>query len=439
MKLDNDKRLTDKAVAGLKVPPGKSQILVWDTEVTGFGCVVGKTVTTFVCETRVERIDKGVRKRAKERIKIGIAGRLRDDGHIWNVYLARQRAKELLGRAAGGGTMNPDRARQVGPTLRDAMNVHVARMKKKRRSERSIRDFVTELERHMGAWLDLPITDLTGPALVSIHEAIKASVKRRNGSNPNNPAGAHVANRVVVYVSACWNSLNKQLEGKLGSWNPAKAVDKDTLRPKRVRIEDLADYAARVAKLKSPIRRDGLMLALFTGLRHEDVRTIRFEHVNFEERTVRLPDPKGGEHAAFTIPLSATPLDILRRRERDNVADLERDDLGFAFPGIDNDGTVGPISDLRQQAFVDGKHTRVPAEDVHTLRRTWESIAQEESISELDQHVLSNHSFGSHNVNATYIAQHIDHLRACADKIDAGIKRRMTPQSPKRRHLKAVS
>jgi hypothetical protein len=38
-------------------------------------------------------------------------------------------------------------------------------------------------------------------------------------------------------------------------------------------------------------------------------------------------------------------------------------------------------------------------------------------LSELDQHVLSNHSFGAHNVNATYISQHIDHLAKCSEKI----------------------
>jgi hypothetical protein len=59
-------------------------------------------------------------------------------------------------------------------------------------------------------------------------------------------------------------------------------------------------------------------------------------------------------------------------------------------------------------------------------------------ISELDQHVLSNHSLGAHNVNATYISQHIGHLAKCADKIDAGIKARTQPRKRKQRHLRAV-
>ena len=63
----------------------------------------------------------------------------------------------------------------------------------------------------------------------------------------------------------------------------------------------------------------------------------------------------------------------------------------------------------------------------------------------LDQHVLSNHSFGSHNVNATYISQHIDHLSACADKIDKGIARRIkqgpegTAKKRRRGHMRLVA
>ena len=318
------------------------------------------------------------------------------------------------------------------------------RMRKKHRAERSIATFKNELERYLTDWLDKPIAELTGAALVELHERIKRSAKRRKGSNPANDKGAPLANRVVTHVSACWNSLNKKLEGKLGSWNPAKAVDRDVLRPKRERIadEDLPGYAARVAKMRSAIRRDGLMLALYTGLRSEDVRTIRWEHVDLDANTLVLADPKGGPAAAFTIPLSATPIEILKRRQRDNARDLGASDGGYVFPALDNEGDVGPLGDLREQLHGKGRHGpktgRFPAESPHVLRRTWESIANDEGISELDSHVLSNHSFGSRNVNQTYISQHIDHLAECAAKIDAGITARIK-KAAQRKPLRAAA
>jgi integrase len=432
-------KLTEKSVSGLKPPSDAAQAYYWDNELTGFGVVVGRTgARTFMVRGRVS----GAGKRVKT--KIGVHKAPRDDNHAWTVELARVEAKKLLGQMAAGGNPNAKAETQLaaaGPTVRDGVDTHLAKMKKKGRSPRTIQTFVHETTKYLADWLDRPFAELTGERLIELHQQIKDKAAKRVGTNPANDKGAPLANRVVAHVSASWRSLNKKLEGRLGNWNPASAVDKDIIRPSRERVqdEDLPDYAARVATMRSPIKRDGLMMALYTGLRCEDVRTMRFENVDFDEETLHLPNPKGGEGAAFTIPLSKTPLAILRRRKADNTKDLGRADDGWCFPGIDARNAVGPIADLRQTGADD---RRFPVEDVHSLRRTWESIANDEGVSELDQHVLSNHSFGSHNVNATYISQHIDHLAKCADTIDAGITRRIKnpqPRKRKQRHLRAVA
>jgi integrase len=271
--------------------------------------------------------------------------------------------------------------------------------------------------------------------LVELHEKIKREARQREGTNPHNARGAPLANRVIAHVSACWNTLNKKLEGGLGAWNPARSVERDRLVEKGERLVDLADWYARVQAMRNPIQRDGLAFALFTGLRSEDVRTIRYEHVDWRERTLLLPDPKGGKERSFKIPLSATCIEILRRRQRENPESplLLEGDAGYAFPGINADGKVGPIADLRQQVHDGDKHGRFPAEDVHTLRRTYESVAHEAGISELDQHVLTNHSFSSHNVNATYIRQSMPHLAKCQASIEAALWNRIGKRERTRR------
>src|SRR5262249_54715930 len=224
----------------------------------------------------------------------------------------------------------------VGPTLREGVETHLAKMRKKGRSERSTGTFIHETNKYLADWLDRPFAELTGAKLIELHQQIKDRAAKRTGTNAANDKGAPLANRVVAHVSASWRSLNKKLEGKLGNWNPASAVDKDTIKPKRERVadEDLKDYAARVATMRSAIKRDGLMMALYTGLRNEDVRTMRFDNVDWDAQTLHLPNPKGGEGAAFTLPLSATPFAILQRRQRDNAKDLGRADEGWCFPGI---------------------------------------------------------------------------------------------------------
>lgn len=421
-------RLNEKTLAELRAPADQAQVYYWDTELKGLGVVVGRANKTFVARSWVNGKNR--------RVKIGVAGEPRPDGHIWNVALARTEAKKLLGKFSDGVDINAELREERsaigsagGPTFRDAYEAHLLKMRRRNRSEQSIATMKKEIEKYLADWLDRPITELTGADLVKLHDRIKASARPREGTNPNNERGAPLANRVIAHVSACWNTLNKKLEGKLGGWNPAKSVEKDQLTAKRERIADvdLPDWYARVQTMRNPIQRDGLVLALFTGLRSEDVRTIRFEHVDWSERSLVLPDPKGGTDRAFKIPLSKTCLDILRRRQTENAASplLPAGDGGFAFPAINSAGEVGPISDLRQQVHIGDKHSRFPAEDVHTLRRTYESVAHESGISELDQHVLTNHAFASHNVNATYIAQALPHLARCQSTIEAALWKRI--------------
>lgn len=57
--------------------------------------VVGKNTETFVANYWANGV--------KRRQVIGRRGALRDDNTPWTVTLARQRAKEILGKVAGSG------------------------------------------------------------------------------------------------------------------------------------------------------------------------------------------------------------------------------------------------------------------------------------------------------------------------------------------------
>jgi len=251
-------KLKEATVKALQSPKDAAQAYYWDNEVQGFGVVVGKTGSkTFMVRGRVN----GTGERIK--VKIGTHLAPRDDRHVWTVELAREKAKVLLGQMAAGSNPNEkvgEDGKPAGPTLQEAVDTHLAKMRKKGRAERSIGTFIHETNKYLADWLDKPIAELTGQKLIELHDEIKERAAKRTGTNPANEKGAPLANRVIAHVSASWRSLNKKLEGKLGSWNPASAVDKDTIRPKRERIldEDLPDYAARVATMRSPIKRAGL-------------------------------------------------------------------------------------------------------------------------------------------------------------------------------------
>lgn len=423
-------KLTEKTLAAIALPAGKPQIIVWDSDLTGFGVVVGKLARTFIVEARVDG--------KKRRTKIGIAGRVRDDGHTWNVTRARIAAKEKLGAMAGGVDPHAEkRARRDGLTLRDGLELHLTKMEAKRRSPRSIATMRAEITKYLAAWLDEPLTDITGAKLAKAYQRIMTEAQPRNGSNPDNPKGAPLANRVRSHVSAIWNTANKRMEGKLG-WNPAQSVDAHSLKPKRERIatEDLPGWYATVQTI-APVRRDLNLFMLFTGMRSDAARHVRWEHIDWKRGALTVPKPKGGESRAFELPLCKTLIDVLKRRQSENAMEFGTygGDDGWCFPTRTRAKPfrVIPVAEAKEQKFVDGERVKILI-GPHALRRTYESVAHEAGISELDLHCLTNHSFSSKDVNASYISQHFDHLAECAATIERALWARLEPgRKPKRK------
>lgn len=415
-------KLNDQRIGAIELPPGRAQLVVWDDELTGFGVVVGKRARTFVAEARVNG--------QKRRKAIGILGRVegRDDGRHWTTTLARQRAKEILGDMAAGIDPNAGSAPVAsGPTLRDGLDAHLARMRKKRRAERSITTLDNEVTKYLADWLDRPIAELTGAVLADLHERIKTSARPRAGSNPSNAKGAPLANRVITHVGACWNSLNRKLEGALGNWNPAKAVDRDVLKPKRERVadDDMPAWWATVQTL-SPVRRDLQMFCMWSAMRSEAARHVRWEHVDLEAGALEVPAPKGGEAKAFRLPLGPTLVELLRRRKRENAIEFEAHggDRGWCFPTLTRSRPfrVIPLSEPKERRVnpATGEREKI-LPGPHVSRRTFLSVAAEAGISELDRSTLANHAFGRQSVNTTYIEQHFGHLAECQGRIDAAL------------------
>lgn len=142
-------KLTEKSVAALppatqhanSCPGGECacplQSYYWDTELVGFGVVVGRTGSkTFIARAWVGK--------KRRRVKIGVAGTPRQDGHPWTVALARLEARQLLGRMSAGEDPNAGKGAtsapppSTGPTLRQAMELHVTNMRAGRNRRRRV-------------------------------------------------------------------------------------------------------------------------------------------------------------------------------------------------------------------------------------------------------------------------------------------------------------
>ncbi|HEY6218435.1 MAG TPA: tyrosine-type recombinase/integrase, partial [Gemmatimonadaceae bacterium] len=336
-------KLTEKTVAALPVPPDATQSYYWDTELKGFGVVVGRTKRTFVARRRVGRETTKVTK-----ITIGALGEPRPDGGTWNVATARRRALELLGEMAGGKA--PERAKPgqaAGPTLRDALEFHIQRMergenrRRKACSPRSTSTLRGGVELHFADYLDRALLELTPDAIARVTARIESQTARRGGSNPDNPPGRATANRVIANISAIWSSYDRRYG--LPVVNPTTRLQQAALKPRETRIPDdgFKEWYDKVTALENSVRRDLQLVALFTGIRSDGARNLRWEHVDFDEELIFVARAKGDR--PYSLPMVKTVREILERRKLENptlpMLQPFGGDHGFVFPSVSRDAT----------------------------------------------------------------------------------------------------
>lgn len=422
-------KLNELTLASIKPPSDVAQAYYWDQEVPGFGVVVGRTgIKTFVARSRVNG--------QKVKTTIGIAGRVRDDGHEWTVKLARKKAKDVLAKMASG--LNPNSGkneRRDAPTLREGLALHVGEMKDSGKREMSIKTVEYDVPRLLSAWMDRPLSDLT----VETVQRIKEKNKKHKTQT----------NRLLAHISAIWNTTRRLRRSTFSGDNPVGrlGVQKFSLDPEQPRIEeeDMPEWLRRVELLSNPIRRDLQLTALFTGMRTENVRNIRWESVDWERGGLFVPRSKT---TPFTIPVSTTVVEILKRRRAGNDVVFEKHggDHGWVFPSLSDDEDVIAVPECKERRYdtvappwtkagpTRGKYKPTGKRVLylpgfHTLRRTFLSVAHECGVTKLDQHLLSNHAFGGRDVHDDYVRQAFPHLRQLVDKIDTALWLRLRPKT----------
>ena len=402
-------KLTKRAVDAAK--PTESRFILWDTTMPGFGLRVEPSgAKVFIARYRAGGGRTGTLRQAT----IGRFGTVTADE-------ARQKARKLLAKAAGGGDPVGEKraARQAGVTVAEICDWYIREAEAGRilgRRGRPIKPLTvstdkTRIERHVKPLLgrrpvqSLTIRDLEGMqaqiALGKTAVTFKAGTKRPLGGLAT--GGKGVAGRTLAMIRAVFEHAARQ--GMIAA-NPAKGVRKlpNERRTTRLTLDQLRQLGqAMRASREDPTALAAIRLMALTGLRRSEALGVRPEWLI--EGGVDFPDTKTG---AQRRPLGRAALDTAR----DQIKRAGSKD--WVFPSERTHGHIVGVPKILKRLSISAS---LPVVFPHALRHTFASVAAEIGFSELTIAGLLGHAAGS--VTSGYV--HLDRaLVAAADRV-AGV------------------
>ena len=280
MKARINKRLVDSTQ-----PKDGKKVTVYDLNLTGFGLVV------YPSGRRSFFVEYGP-KGARKRMTLGAYGLL-------TVEQARAMALEKLSSAVqGDDPLEKRRARQqamrFGTFQDEYLDAVRLRKKQPRHDERY-------LEMANNKWRQRPLDSITPRDVQRL--MLEVSVR-----------GQTTANRWLASVRACFEEACRQ---GLIEHNPAMRIQHFRESPPRDRVlsdAELTQVIDSIEAMKDPFVRLAFMLLIHTGARKEEVLSARWEHMDLESGTWRIPSPKAGRPQV--MPLDRHTVALLQGAER---------------------------------------------------------------------------------------------------------------------------
>ena len=335
--------LTKRAVEGLK-PADKSWI-AWDDRLTGFGVRVHPTgAKSFIVNYRS---GDGGRKAPNKRVVIGRYGKVAPDQ-------ARRLAQRVLGKVASGDDPAEERAEaRAMPTLGDAFEDYMAA--NPNRSKRTDELYRYEAKRYLGDWLSRPLDAIARRDV----EARFNRITEDHGWSP--------ANRAMSLLRSVYRRPCVDLEGLRNPVDLWLAGGGKFHRKVRRKISTPAEVlpcwrAGIEAEVNNPAIRDALWFGLYTGMRRDEVLTLRWERVDMAALTFRVEATKTG--VPLELPVTRQLSAILERRQSE-TEDLPADRGNWVFPSPSSasghvEDPVPPIYSIHRRNLGILHHHRIP-------------------------------------------------------------------------------
>lgn len=388
-------KLTDTRAREAQLPAGKSDVILFDDGVPGFGLRIRKrenkaaVMRQWIFQGR--RADGG-----QVRIQIGDAADIKCEA-------ARETARIHRNQLRQG-----DDPRQIETTARDraaeTFATISARYLKFAEKQNRLRTMV-EKERHLDV--------LWGPfARLSIHKITRAMVANRIGEliEKNGPIAA---NRARANLSAFFSWAMR--EG-IAETNPVIATNKAPESVARERVLTDAELAAVWSACRVDDYGRIVRLLMLTGQRRDEVGGLDEAELDLEAERWLLPADRSKNGRAHLVPLTAPALDIVRDTPR-------RDGRSRLFGEGEGGFSGWSKAKLALDKRIADAGATVAPWTLHDLRRTCSTVMHDRLgvLPHIVEAVLNHRAHkqgvaGTYNV-ATYAAEKRTALVLWADHV----------------------
>jgi integrase len=415
-------KLTKRSVEA--IAPGASDVLLWDSEISGFGVKVTPK------GSRIYLLQYSRRNRDR-RVTIGRHG---DGG--FTADQARREAEILRGVIRNGGDPAEERSRERSiPTMRVLAERYMAEHalpKKKPRSADSDRRLI---DCHIVPLLgERQVSEITRADLRRFMQDVaagKTALDLKTGLRGRRMVrgGKGAANRALTLLSKMFALAEDWDYRRPGDGNPCRGVERFDESAGRERARFLSDaqlgrlgdalVTAEAADPRHRVAANIVRVRLLTGARMGEVVGLRREWLDLDRGLVRLPDSKTG---AKPLVLSAPARQLLLELAQDG-------DTGLLFPGPRpaRRGAIKPYGGLKRFWAGIRDQARLGDTRIHDLRHSFASMGVAGGSSLLIVGKLLGHSQASTTERYAHLAD--DPVRQAADAIGSRIAAALSGKS----------
>jgi integrase len=292
-------------VSRIPLPHGKSEYIVFDETMPGFG-------------VRIRAGDKAQHRTFVAQYKIGSKHRRITLGNVEKVTLedARREAKRIFGKVASGHDPANEKAERRSAASH-TLDATIARYLEAKAADLKPRSFV-EVRRHLEKdWQPLHNLAIASIGRANVAATLSAIAKAK---------GSVTANRARAALSAMFRWA---IGEGLCDHNPVTGTNRQEENGHRER--SLSDTEIAKVWLAAPENDYGniVRLLLLTGCRREEIGSLKWSEVDLGERTITIAKERTKNGVEHIVPLPYAGISILhgimQRGDRDFVFGFARD------------------------------------------------------------------------------------------------------------------